>query len=592
MPAEGRQSVSSVRFDVFELDFRSRELRKHGKRIRLQEQPFQILVMLLEAHGGTVLRDEIRDQLWPRDTIVEFEHSINAAVQRLRAALRDSAVRPRFIETVARRGYRFICPVEGSSAESLVLTGPRVQSGAAAAGSIAVLPLVDLSGDRENEYFSDGLTEEIINKLARIPGLKVIARTSAFAFKGRQEDVRKIAKVLDVNYILEGSVRRVASRVRICAQLVNGVDGGRLWSDSYDRLISDIFAIHDEIAHAIAAALRGQFLPLAPQYTPRLEAYECVLKARYCVNSFTRESLGRSVCFYERAIALDPGFAAARSGLAMSLIFSVFPGLTPADTAMPLARQSAAEALKIEPNSAEAQAVLGTVAALYEYDWNQAEKRFRLAMLPEPVPQVVRSFYAAAYLLPTGQTRQAAAQCVRALEDDPLNFNVRFRYGAMLLASGDTTTGESELRAASEVHPNLYQPVYLLGLSQALRGLHSDALAAAEAAYSLAPWNHATTGLFAGELVRAGEAERGGKLLANLHPGQYGTPTGLLAYYLARSDMDAAAECAWNVFEQRDPRLMLPIALLRAGCEGVLQSSPRWSSLGRKLRIPFARKDK
>jgi len=391
--------------------------------------------------------------------------------------------------------------------------------------------------------------------------------------------------VLDVNYILEGSVRRAANRVRIFTQLVNGLDGSRLWSDSYDRLISDVFVLQDEIARAIAVALRGQILPLERQYTPPLEAYECFLKARYCVNTFTRESLGASASFYKRAIALDPGFAAAHSGLAMSLVFSVFPGLTPPEAAMPLARQAAEEALKIEPNSAEAQAVLGTVAALYEYDWNQAETRFRLAMLRAPVPHVVRSFYAVAYLLPTGQAGQAAAECSRALEDDPLNFNVRFRYGAMLLADGDTSTGESELRAASELHPNLYQPVYLLALSQALRGSHSDAMATAEAAYCLAPWNHATTGLFAGELVRAGETGRGEKLLANLHPGHYGTPTGLLAYHLARSDMDAAAECAWNVFEQRDPRLMLPLALLRARCQRVLQASSRWSSLDRKLRI-------
>src|SRR5215469_6722004 len=175
---------SVIRFGVFELDPRAAELRKHGRKIRLQEQPFQILLELLEHPGQVVLREEIRNKLWPNGTVVEFDHSINAAVKRLRDSLQDSAEKPRYIETLARRGYRFIAPVSYEPDETC-----QPES----AASIAVLPFANMSGDEENEYFSDGLAEEIINELARVPGLKVIARTSAFAFKGKQEDVRNIA---------------------------------------------------------------------------------------------------------------------------------------------------------------------------------------------------------------------------------------------------------------------------------------------------------------------------------------------------------------------------------------------------------------
>jgi TolB-like protein len=584
---EGSASpASTVRFGLFELDLRARELRKEGRKIRLQEQPFHILRILLERPGEVVLREEIRNQLWPNDIVVEFDHSINAAVKRLRDALRDSADNPRYIETMARRGYRFICPVEAPD------RGPGAAEGAPASTtrtpSIAVLPFADLSGDKENEYFSDGLAEEIINKLTYVPGLKVIARTSAFAFKGKQEDIRKIAEALGVTNVLEGSVRRAGSRVRIIAQLVTAVDGCHLWSERYDREMADIFAIQDEIAQAIAAALRVQLSGIARQYTPRLPAYEAYLKARHCMAVFTRESLARSRDFYERAIALDAGFAPAHSGLAISIVSSVLPGLTPARGGMPLAREAAERALDFDPASQEAHAVLGLVAAVYEFDWKEAERRFRLALAREPVPPLVRWYYAFAYLLPMGRLREAAEECIRGLKDDPLNFTGRFHYAAALLAAGSKEAGETELQELRELHPNLYQPWYLLGLSQALRGLHAEALATAENAYSLAPWNTGTTGLFAGTLTRAEERSRAEELLQRLLPGdQYGTPMGLLLVHLVCSELDRAADWAEKVLEQRDPRLIFVIGLLRAPSRNVFLSHGRWSALAATLKIPL-----
>jgi TolB-like protein len=578
-----------LHFGPFELDLRAGELRKKGCRIRLQEQPLQILLMLLESPGEVVLREEIRRRLWPDET-VEFDHSINAAVKRLRGALRDSAGKPRFIETLARRGYRFICAVEARDCEAAPAANARTSSASvvpAVTPSVAVLPFIDRSGDRENEYFSDGLAEEIINKLTRVPGLKVIARTSAFAFKGRQEDIRKIAEMLGVRNIVEGSVRRSGSRVRIIAQLITAEDGSHLWSERYDREMEDIFAVQDQIAQSIASALRIRLSGTVCQYTPPLPAYELYLKARYHVAVFTRESLERSRTLFERAIEIDPEYAAAHSGLAMSIFSSVLPGLSPGREAMPLARAAASRALELDPLSQEALAVLGIVAALYDFDWKEAEYQFGRAMAREPIPPLVRSLFAFSFLLPTGRVQQAAEQCMRGLEEDPLNFSGRFRYAGMLLGMGNPAAGEAELQELCELHPNLYQPFYLLGMSQASRGFHADAQTSAEKAYGRAPWNTGTTGLLAGALARSGETKRAEELLQKLGPGdQYGAPLGRLLFHFMCSEMDRAAEWAHKVLDQRDPRLIFVIAVLRAASRSGFRLDSKWFALARALKIP------
>ena len=567
---------SNLCFGPFELDLRRGELRKKGRRIRLQEQPFQILRMVLESPGEVVSREENRKRLWPDETVVEFDHSINAAIKRLRDALRDSADNPRYIKTLARRGYRFIGQLKPAPASPGVAITP----------SIAVLPFANLSGDKENEYFSDGLAEEILNNLARASGLKVIARTSAFAFKGKQEDIRKIAAALGVTNVLEGSVRRAGGRIRVVAQLIAAADGSHLWSERYDREMADIFAIQDEIARAISTALEVQFSAVK-LYRPQLPAYEAYLKARYCVAAFTRESLPLSKDFYERSIALDPGFVEARSGLAVAIIASVLPGLSPAREAMPQARAAAQSALDLDPHSEEAHGALGMIASGYELDRKEAEHQFQIATAREPVPTYVRWYYSM-YLLLAGRPRESAEQCLRGLKDDPLSFMGHFHYAAALLAAGNDEAGEAELRELCAIHSNLYQPYYLLGLSQSLRGLHAEALTTAENAYALAPWHTGTTGLFAGALLRAGKRRHAEELLEKLLPeDRYGTPFGLLVHSLACAEIEPAANWAWKVLEQRDPRLIFITGLLRSPSHGLLWSSGSWSALAARLGIPL-----
>jgi TolB-like protein len=590
---------SVVRFGPYELDLRSAELRKNHLKIRLQEQPFQILVELLERPGQVVLREEIRNKLWPNNTVVEFDHSINAAVKRLRDALQDSAESPRYIETLARRGYRFIAAMSREAEKAsqpgvapIAPTAATIVQGATwqqpqQSASIAVLPFANTSGDTENEYFSDGLAEEIINELAHVPGLKVVARTSAFAFKGRQEDIRNIAHTLGVANIVEGSVRRAGTRVRITAQLIAANDGTHLWSERYDREMADIFAVQDEIAQAIAAALRVQLAGTFRQYIPRLPAYETYLKARHCLAAFTRESLPQSRDFYEQAIALDAGFAPAHSGLAMALVSLVLPGITSAHIAMPLARAAAKTALDIDPASQEAHAVLGMVAALYELDWKEAERRFLLAVADEPVSPYVRWYYSFAYLLPIGRTQESVRECIRGMEDDPLNFIGGFHYAGALLAAGNTDAGEAYLRQLHELHLSLYQPYYLLALSQAVQEKYKEALAVAERAYSLAPWSTTTRGVLAGLLRYTGEANRANQLHDELLPGDhFGEAMGLTLFHVGCGEMANAAEWAERAVEQRDTRMILLMGLMRASRPNIVRLDRRWSAIASTLGIP------
>jgi tetratricopeptide (TPR) repeat protein len=255
---------------------------------------------------------------------------------------------------------------------------------------------------------------------------------------------------------------------------------------------------------------------------------------------------------------------------------------------MPLANAAAKRALDIDPASQEAQAVLGMVAALYDFDWTEAERRFRLAISCNLVPAYVRWYYSYSYLLPVARTRESIQQCVLGLKDDPLNFMGGFHYAGALLAGGHAEAGENHLHQLSEVHSNLYQPHYLLALSQAVRGLREDALTAAEKAYSLAPWSTTTKALFAGLLKHTGQASRSNQLLDELCPDQYGVPMGLSLFYMGSSEMDQAAEWAEKAVEQRDTRMILLIAFVRAFRPRILHSDSKWFAIARTLGIPVA----
>jgi TolB-like protein len=463
----------------------------------------------------------------------------------------------------------------------------------ATAPSIAVLPFTNISHDNADEYFSDGLAEEIINALTHIRGLKVIARTSAFAFKGKSEDIRRIAHALGVTHVLEGSIRKAVNRIRVTAQLIAAVDGGHLWSERYDRELVDIFDIQDEIAGAIASALEFKLAdPPRRRRLPAVAAYEAYLQARYHWAKFTPESHARSKAELERAIAVDPDFALARSELGEHFFMSYVLGLASAQDAVPLVRKYAGEALDIDPILPEAHALLGCIAGIIDYDWPEADRRFTLACSQDPVPAHVRVQRAFFFLSYVGRAREAVAEERRLLEDDPLNVSARWTMAISLQAAGLHEEAEARATQILELDHGVLSTyaALLLSANHTGRGAIPTAMALAETAYTRSPWYPPAIGQFAGLLARTGQAERAEELTRRLRPGEaFGTPCGLATYYLMLGELDNAADWFERSIEQRDLGVVLALA---AGAFGghMMWTSPRWPRLSALMKLPQARR--
>ena len=453
--------------------------------------------------------------------------------------------------------------------------------------SIAVLPFANLGADQDDEYFSDGLTEEIINLLARIPGLKVTARTSAFALRGKEPDSRKIAEILGVRTILEGSVRRAGTRLRVTAQIVSAADGYYLWSERYDREMADVFAIQDEIATAIAAALRVKLAiePSAPRrHSPSLPAYEAYLKAQYHLWKFTPESLARSKDQYEKALTLDPEFALAQVGRASYFLVNADRSFLPACEAMPLAREAARNALDIDPSLPEARAVLGVVAGVYDYDWTEAERQFQLALASDLVPSLVRHWYGFFFLGLIGRHEEAIVQNQRALQQDPLNLAYRLALAMSLRASGRLDDAEMELRQILEIDPSFFLAMMLLSIDRWTRGMLAEAIVLAEKAYHLAPANPQIVGLIAGLATITGDLTSSETFLQQLGSGEAcGASLGLCLFNLVCGDLEHAADWVQKAIEQRHPQAV------QALNGRIMRSSLRWNALAKSVNLPDPR---
>jgi serine/threonine-protein kinase len=454
--------------------------------------------------------------------------------------------------------------------------------------SIAVLPFADMSAGQENEYFGDGLAEEIINALAHIAGLKVIARTSAFAFKGKNEDVRRIADALGVGHVLEGSVRKAGHRIRITAQLIDASDGGHLWSERYDREMVDVFAIQDDIAAAISGALRLKLTPAAVRaaHTPNLPAYEAYMMGLYHSFKTTPDAMARGAQYYQEAIALDPAYAAPHVAQAITHFTMAAWGLRPAHESMPLARSSAEKALDLDPTLADAHAMVGAVAAMYDYDWAEAERRFRLAMAAVPAPAFARLFYANYYLLPLGRGREASEEMERVIEADPLNVLYRSLLGLCLHAGGMGERASAELRRGLQIEGNHWTIHLVACWNYVSRGILAEALDAAEHAYRLAPWQSQTIGMLAGTVSLTGDRERAEGLVQKLKElPSHRIPVGMVTYHLICAEAEAALDWLEKAIEQRDvwaaryPRLALT---------KILRPSPRWPPLMRMMHLKDA----
>jgi serine/threonine-protein kinase len=493
------------------------------------------------------------------------------------------------LDRVARRclqkdpAHRFQTIADVKAALEQILTKPVATE---TPPSIAVLPFADMSAGKDHEWFSDGLSEEIINALAQIPELKVIARTSAFAFRGQQQDIRRIAEILGVTTVLEGSVRKAGNRIRITAQLIAADDGRHLWSDRFDRDLEDVFAVQDEIARAIADTLRVTLSPkavAAARSTPKLPAYESFLKARHHLQRWTPESLNASRKSLERAIALDPDFAQAHGELAMVYYALVTENQLLPREAVPLMRQAAERASDIDPTLPDAQMALGLAAAL-DYDWEEVGRRFQVALAHEAVPPIARYFFGFVYLAPLGRMQELKRQIALALLEDPLNILLLGADGMYTLGFGDIVEGEAKLQQVLELESRFWIADLWLGALRVVQERWAEALALTEKGYALAPGNYFSIGQLAGIVKRTGDAGRAGALMQQLGDGSmFGAPAGFIAYHLVLGEIDQAADWFEKLIDQRDPRApwILPHLF-----DGRLKSSPRWPKLARMMNLP------
>jgi TolB-like protein/DNA-binding winged helix-turn-helix (wHTH) protein/Tfp pilus assembly protein PilF len=528
MPASASSSPLLC-FADFEVNLRAGELFKLGNKVRIQERPFQVLSVLLERAGEVVTREELSRRVWPADTFVDFDHSLAVAINKVREALGDSAEKPRFVETVGRRGYRFLVPVEPAKPEQLgegqpqtaVAPSPPVspasqrerrmalvgsvltillflgffivrgrQQRAAASvppsiSSIAVLPLKNLSNDPGQDYFADGMTDELITDLAHLPGLRVISRTSIMRYQDTRKTMPEIARELNVDGVVEGTVVRLGDRVRIRTQLIYAPADQHIWAEAYERDSKDVLTLQANLAQDIAGEIRltltsQQRANLATSGSVNPAAHELYLKGRYFWNKRDQAGLDKAVEYFQQAIAKDPGYAAAYAGLADAYVLGGGNQLVPMAEVMPKAKAAAEKALELDSNLAEAHASLGLIAPFLDWNWADAKRHFERAIALNPNYATAHHWYAEAYLMPMGRADEAIAEVRKAQQLDPLSAIIATDLAKELYFVRRYDEAIVELRRALELDPNFVSAHNWLSDTFLEKGMYSEALAELE----------------------------------------------------------------------------------------------------------------
>jgi TolB-like protein/Flp pilus assembly protein TadD len=594
MPEPKRANV--LRFGVFEVDLGSGELRKSGSRIRLQEQPFRILTALLEHPGEVVTREELRRRIWPEESFGDFDHAVNVAVGKLRTALNDSAEVPRLIETLPRRGYRYIGPtnVPMMAAEQLPSNTPEESQHREKKVVLVVLPFDNLSGNPEQEYFSDGMTEEMIAQLGRVqPGqLSVIARPSSMHYKGTGKRIDEIGRELRVNYILAGSVRRVGDRVRITAQLAQVHDQTQIWAESYDRSLPDILRLQSEVAQAIASEIK---LALRPREQARLlglhpidpDAYETYLKGRYYWNKRTEEALLKSAEYFRQAIEKNPTFALAYTGLADSqiLLGDAGYGVLPPYEARVEARTAALKALEIDDTLAEAHTSLASVKEQFERDWEGAEREFKRAIELQPGYTNAHHWYA--YLLAQlGRLDEAAMEIRRARELDPLSLIINADLGWVSYLARQYDKAVEQLRKTLELDQDFVRAHYLLGRTYLEKTMYDQATLEFLAATSLSERSPVYLAGLGCAYAASGKRHEAIHILNELEErskGRYVPPYDIALIHISLGQKENAFTWLEKAFEEgsdfKDELGVGPIL-------DPLHTDPRYRDLLRRMNLP------
>jgi TolB-like protein/Tfp pilus assembly protein PilF len=515
-----------------------------------------------------------------------LEYFLNASYWLDASASGVTAILPKLVDAVEHLVDPTPDRVEGPSTRRERSLAPAMTTAGSLVGaqSIAVLPFANMSANPDQEYFSDGLAEEIINSLAHIPGLKVIARTSAFAFRGKEQDIRVIADALGVTHVLEGSVRRAGNRLRITGQLIHATDGAHLWSERYDRELNDIFAIQDEISTAIVGALRVKLSAClcANRYTPNLAAYEVYLKARHLALKVTPESLELARQCYEQAIQLDVAFALPHIGLGYYGISIMIFGRCAAHQTVPAARAAAHKALQIDPTLPEAHALLGLLAAMYDFDWAAAERHFDFPLAKQAGFATFRPMYGWFQFL-CGNVDQAISLARRGIEEDPLDVWPRMNLQAYLQSAGRSSDALEQLQKVLEIDEHQVVAMVAMAMICADRGELAPALTIARRANTIAPWYLDAVAVLAALLRRSGEEDASAPLeqLLGATQGVGDAPAHAL-FHLLSGDLDQGAAWAEKAIDERDLSISI---YLRFVVSKNLRASHHWPKIAKKLNL-------
>jgi TolB-like protein/DNA-binding winged helix-turn-helix (wHTH) protein/Tfp pilus assembly protein PilF len=628
-----------LRFGVFDLDLRAGELRKDGLRVRLQEQPFQVLAMLLERHGQVVTREELQRKLWPADTFVDFDHGLNKAISKIREALSDSAESPRFVETVARRGYRFrsdvrvFDPVPARGRELAARPHPpeEVRGGAERSyklailqhllasrkwkavvfavlslaasltvwrahtrsapspviRSLAVLPLENLSSDASQDYFADGMTDELISDLGQISALRVISRTSVMGYKHARKPLPQIANELDVDAVVEGTVLRSGDQVRITAQLIEASTDKLLWSQSYESELRDTLVLQNQVARAIADQVQ---INLNPQEQATLKsaklvnppAFESYLKGRYFWNKRTGDALKTALAYFNEAIDEDPNYAQAYSGLAdtYALLGDWQYAVMSTKETIPKAKAAAIKALQLDSSLSEAHTSLGYTLRAFDWDFDSAGKEFQRAIEINPSYATAHHWNAMNLGL-LGRPKEALVEMRKAESLDPLSLIINADLAELLLLTHSYDESVRQSRKIIEMDPTFAFGHKQLGDAYLLKQMNKEAVEELQKAVRLSGGSPICTADLARAYVASGKTNEALKLLGDLKKNSNASLTNaphIAMIYASMGYHDEAMHWLETAYKER----FNPSILLRSGF-GPLRSDPRFEDL--ELRI-------
>ena len=628
----GNQQLTQtvIRFGSFEADLHSQELRRLGTLLRLPSQSFQVLQMLLERRGTLVTRDELRAVLWPSDTFVDFDHGLHAAVNRLREALGDSADSPRWIETLPRRGYRFIAPVERSpdSAEAAVVDHQKrpnpifqrrwiaivllvpIMIGAVTAlllglnvrgwrdrvfmrspkpqiQALAVLPLANLSGDPEQEYFADGMTDSLITELGKISSPRVISRQSIMQYKGSKKGLPEIARELNVNAVLEGAVEHYGERVKITVHLAQASPERQLWAQEYDRSIRDVLSLQGEIARAIADEIQVKLTPeertrLAVSRSVNPEAQDDYLQGLYFASKSTELGLQTAIAHFKTAIEKEPTYAPAYAELALAYFWLGNPdqGGPSARETNPQAKAAVTKALELDSSLARAHLALGLILLNPGWDWSGAENQYRIALKLNPSCADCHIVYGI-LLAGLGRNDEAIAQINQAIELDPLSNDYR---GWLAMIAFLSRQYDLSIKLSENLSDDWAMDVG--SLCYAMKKMYPEAIAASEK--PVARHGRQTGDLRFLALVYglAGRKSETKKIISELKERSrhhYVFPSDFAYAYLGLGDKDQALTYLEQAYEEQDPALFW---LKMSPIFDPLRSEPRFQELLRRVNFP------